>query len=176
MAGEGDAHDGGHTGDGAHGQEAAHSVHEAYAVLLPWFVQALGIIVFYLQTRRFHALPYTAVLFVLGVIMGAIARKDHMTDQLTSSVRMWAGIDYEVLFNVFLPGLLFKDAFEVNFHLFVASWSQLLCLAFPLVLAGTMLTALIGQHIFPYGWTFEQALTFGSILAATDPVSLFPFA
>ncbi|KAL7554241.1 hypothetical protein ACHAWF_017834 [Thalassiosira exigua] len=151
------------------GGEGEHHVHEVYAVLLPWFVQALGVVVFYLLTRRVHALPYTAVLFVLGTIMGA-ASPYTRTDQLTASVRLWTSIDSEVLFCVFLPGLLFKDAFEVNFHLFASSWAQLLCLAFPMVLAGTALTAVVGMYVFPYGWSWRESLTFGSILAATDPV------
>jgi len=40
------------------------------------------------------------------------------------------------------------------------------------VLAGTALTALIGYYIFPYGWSFSLAMTFGSILSATDPVAV----
>ena len=155
-----------------HSEHDEHHVHQVYAVLLPWFVQALGIVVFYLLTRHLQALPYTAVLFVLGLIMGVGGSLGSSDDQLTSSIRMWADIDSHVLFGVFLPGLLFKDAFEVNFHLFMASMSQLLCLAFPMVLAGTALTALVGRYVFPYGWTLAQSLTFGSILAATDPGEL----
>mmetsp|Transcript_21394 Transcript_21394/g.32963 ORF Transcript_21394/g.32963 Transcript_21394/m.32963 type:complete len:604 (+) Transcript_21394:235-2046(+) len=148
-------------------------IHEVHAVLLPWFVQALGVLVFYLLTRKFHALPYTAVLFVMGLFMGRFgASQDHRTDTLTSSIRLWTKIDSEVLFTVFLPGLLFKDALEIDFHLFQASIVQLVFLAFPIVLAGTLLTAVVAMYIFPYNWSFHQCLTFGSILAATDPVAV----
>lgn len=44
--------------------------------------------------------------------------------------------------------------------------------AFPMVLAGTSLTALVAYFIFPYGWSFDLCMTFGSILAATDPVAV----
>lgn len=37
-----------------------------------------------------------------------------------------------------------------------------------MVLAGTALTALVAYYIFPYGWSFNLAMTFGSILSATD--------
>jgi NhaP-type Na+/H+ or K+/H+ antiporter len=154
-------------GEGGEGE-----VEPAYAVLMAWFVQAIGVLVFFILTRYIHALPYTAVLFILGVIMGVGSAKAGFDDQLTKSVGIWTGIDHEVLFAVFLPGLLFKDAFEINFHLFTASFFQLLILAFPMVLAGTMLTACVGLYIFPYGWSFRLALTFGSILAATDPVAV----
>lgn len=44
--------------------------------------------------------------------------------------------------------------------------------AFPMVLAGTVLTALLAFYGFPYGWTFDLAMTFGAILSATDPVAV----
>ena len=50
-------------------------------------------------------------------------------NQLAESVGQWVQIDGHVLLLVFLPGLLFKDAFEVNFHLFRASFWQLLIMA-----------------------------------------------
>jgi len=167
-----------HADDG--GSSSAELEHQeiepAYAVLMPCFVVVVGVVVAYLLTRYVHFIPYTAVLFVIGVVMGvgSVLRpfQDSSLDQLTISIGQWADIDHEVLFLVFLPGLLFKDAFEINFHLFVASFWQLIILAFPMVLAGTMLTALIGYYIFPYGWSWNQCFTFGSILAATDPVAV----
>ena len=38
----------------------------AHAVIFPWFTEALGLVVFFLLSRTFEALPYTAVLFVIG--------------------------------------------------------------------------------------------------------------
>lgn len=161
-----------HNAEGASDAEH-HETHEVYAVLFPWFMQAMGVLVFFILTRRLHGLPYTAVLFVLGLIMGiGASRADSPENQLAESVRQWTQIDYEVLFCVFLPGLLFKDALETNVHLFAASIWQLLVLAFPMVLAGTMLTGCVALYIFPYGWSFYQSLTLGCILAATDPVAV----
>lgn len=147
-------------------------IEPAYAVLFPWFVQAVGIVVYFLLTRYLHFLPYTAVLFLVGTIMGVGAEQSGFHDQLTESIEIWTRINHEVIFLVFLPGLLFKDAFEINFHLFQASSGQLLIMAFPMVLAGTVLTACVGFYVFPYDWSFRLALTFGSILAATDPVAV----
>jgi NhaP-type Na+/H+ or K+/H+ antiporter len=152
--------------------EETEGIEVVYAVLMPWFVQAVGVVVFYILTRHVHAVPYTCVLFVTGTLMGVGAVRTGNSDQLTESISLWTNINAEVLFTVFLPGLLFKDALEINFHLFLASTGQLLLLAFPMVLAGTMLTALTGMYVLPYDWTFHHALTFGSILAATDPVAV----
>ena len=46
-------------------------------------------------------------------------------------------------------------------------------MAFPMVLAGTSLVACFGAYfVFPYGWSFNLAMTFGAILSATDPVAV----
>lgn len=155
-----------------HGEEEEEEIEPAHAVLLPWFVQAAGVVIYFVLTRYFHGIPYTCALFVVGVFMGAGAARTGLNDQLTDSITLWRSINSEVLFTVFLPGLLFKDAIEVNFHLFQASISQLLILAFPMVLAGTLLTACVAMYVFPYDWSFHLALTFGSILSATDPVAV----
>ena len=42
----------------------------------------------------------------------------------------------------------------------------------PQVLAGTVLTAMIGYFILPYGWSWAFCMTFGAILSATDPVAV----
>lgn len=143
-----------------------------YAVLFPWVVQALGVVLYFLLSRGLHAVPYTGCLFILGTIMGAGATHAGLDDQLTQSIMMWTKISHRVLFCTFLPGLLFKDALEINFHLFVASFWQVMYLAFPMVLGGTYLTAMVGVYVFPYNWSLNTALTFGSILAATDPVAV----
>ena len=54
----------------------------------------------------------------------------------------------------------------------MASLPQLLLLAFPLVLVGTGLTALVGYYVIPYDWPWSLAATLGAILASTDPVAV----
>ena len=49
---------------------------------------------------------------------------------------------------------------------------QCLLLACPGVLLGTFLTAAVGKYVLPYGWDWNVAMAFGSILAATDPVAV----
>jgi NhaP-type Na+/H+ or K+/H+ antiporter len=161
------------------GAEDAHpEVHAAHAVLYPSFVLTLSVIVYYFLSRFFHRLPYTAIMFLLGVVMGFVSspelflrqdKNEYMRDTLLA----WQGINSEVLLLVFLPGLIFKDALGQNPYLFAIGSGQLLIFAFPMVLAGTYLTACIGKYVFlRYEWSFSLCLTFGSILAATDPVAV----
>jgi hypothetical protein len=96
-----------------HADEEDHDQHPYYALLLPWFSVAVGIIVFYVQTRHFHLFPYTCVMFLMGLFMGVGAVRSGLDDQLTISIAQWTNIHHETLFVVFLPGLLMKDALEV---------------------------------------------------------------
>lgn len=147
-------------------------VEPSVAVLFPWFAEALGLIVFYLTTRYVLILPYTAWMFILGTFCGAGAIRLGLQDHLSESLLMWDNINSEVLLLIFLPGLVFNDAFGLDVHLFGLSIWQCLTYAFPMVLAGTCLTALVGYYVFPFGWSFNLAMTFGSILSATDPVAV----
>lgn len=144
------------------------------SIVFPWFAQILGVIVFFILTRNkwIGILPFTAVMFVLGVALGIGAARLDNSDRLTTSILQWSSINSEVIFLVFLPGLLFKDSFALNVHLFIVSFWQVMNLAFPMVLAGTALTALIAYYIFPYNWSWNLAMTFGAILSATDPVAV----
>jgi NhaP-type Na+/H+ or K+/H+ antiporter len=144
----------------------------ANAVLFPAWSLTLGVVAFYVLSRYARALPYTAVMFLLGTLMGITVELGDFHDHIGDSIRLWTGINSEVLLLVFLPGLLFRDAMSQNVHLFVYAINQIMIFAFPMVLAGTVLTALVAFYIFPYDWPFNLAMAFGSILSATDPVAV----
>ena len=116
-------------------------------------------------------MPYTAVMFITGALLGFISSLT-LGNAIVESVRLWLGINGEVIILTFLPGLLFLDSYNINVYLFLQSFWQLVVFAVPMVLAGTSLTALIAYYIFPYGWSFDLSMTFGAILAATDPIAV----
>lgn len=149
--------------DTASGSTEHEDIHPAHAVLFAPFSLTLGVVVFYLLTRYMQALPYTAVMFLLGTVMGigvvVVGGKDHISE----SLHLWINIDSEVLLLVFLPGLIYKDAHGLNVHLFRIALPQCLLFAFPMVLAGTAITACIAYYIFPYDWSFDLAMCFGAM-------------
>lgn len=161
-----------HSNESGHEEEGHHGSHPYYAIIFPWFVVATGIFVYYIISRFCHFIPYTAILFLIGTVMGVAITVTDANDQLTQSIRMWENINSELLLLAFLPGLLFKDAYGLDFHLFTKAFVQILIMAFPMVLAGTCLMALVGTYVLPYGWNFNLAMTFGAILSATDPVAV----
>lgn len=154
----------------------------ATTVLFPWTVETLGVIVSFLLTRYEWPVPSAAVMFVIGSVMGigAVSRAPNdddneqtsTMDQLSSSILQWSNISSSVLLLVFLPGLIFRDAIEVNFTLFRKALPQILLLAFPMVLVGTALTAFAAFFVMPYDFHWSLAATLGSILASTDPVAV----
>jgi Sodium/hydrogen exchanger family len=176
LAQDGNTTDAAESEEGEHGEggEEHRGALDPYAVLFPPLIMTFGVMVYYLLSRYLHALPHTAVLFLMGTMigLGVASRQGETQNHIHITAELWDKIDSEVLLLVFLPGLIFKDSLAQNPHLFsIAIW-QLFFFAFPLVLAGTVLTALVAYYIFPYGWSFSLAMTLGSILSATDPVAV----
>eukprot|EP00804_Cyclotella_cryptica_P028004 CCRYP_003873-RA/>CCRYP_003873-RA protein AED:0.08 eAED:0.08 QI:1873/1/0.87/1/0.85/0.75/8/36/800 len=146
-------------------------VESPLVVLFPWFAVFLGVVVYYVLSRYAHGLPYTAVMFITGAMMGYSAL--HAAGNgIVDSTRLWLGINGEIIILAFLPGLLFLDSYNSNVYLFQRAFLQIITFAFPMVLAGTALTACVAYYIFPYGWSFDLSMTFGAILSATDPVAV----
>mmetsp|Transcript_26297 Transcript_26297/g.56470 ORF Transcript_26297/g.56470 Transcript_26297/m.56470 type:complete len:997 (-) Transcript_26297:1437-4427(-) len=166
----------GHNSKEEHNEQSEEEVfmeenREKYALLFPWFAEIIGVFVYYFLSRYAHAIPYTAIMFIIGACIGiSVKRVDY--NAITFSASTWIGIEGEVILLVFLPGLLFLDSYNINVYLFSSSFWQLMTFAFPMVLAGTALTACVGFYIFDYGWSFDLCMTFGAILAATDPVAV----
>lgn len=151
----------------------AGTVEPGVAVLFPFFTVTIGVFVYYVLSRWLTWLPYTAILFSVGTIVSVGSLRSGHENLLKESIMdFWHNIDGELLLLCFLPGLIFKDSFSINVHLFKHAFGQCLVFAFPMVLAGTVLTALVAYYLLPFGWSFNFCMMFGSILSATDPVAV----
>ena len=113
-------------------------------------------------TQRLRV-PYTAALLLVGVALGGlhIVPLPHLTKEL--------------LFALFLPGLLFEAAYHLEVRELRENAWAIGALAVPGVAVAIAVTALVlvagaallGRDI---GWT--TALVFGGVIAATDPVAV----
>src|SRR5450631_890600 len=83
-----------------------------------------------LLARRLKV-PYTVALVVAGLGLGA------------THVIAAPALTQELLYSVFLPGLLFEAAFHMDFELVRGMKLALTALAIPGLVAGMLLTALI---------------------------------
>ena len=144
-----------------------------YALLFPWLVQTCSIFIYYLITRYFKILPYTATVFIYGMVLGFFTESPTTTNSIAYSSEVWLGIDGYVVLLIFLPGLIYNDAHTINVHLFFQAFWQLIIFAFPMVVGGTFLTALVAEYIIRYeGWSWTLCVVFGAILSGTDPIAV----
>ncbi|EPR41169.1 Na+/H+ antiporter [Desulfovibrio sp. X2] len=134
---------------------------ETEAVFILLFVVATAVAI---AVQRW-TIPYTAALMAAGLVLGFLQLfpAPHLTKAL--------------LFNAFLPGLLFEAAFYIEFRQFWRNRLAIASLALPGLAAAIALTTLVlprvagGLH-FVEGFTWQHALVFGAIISATDPVAV----
>jgi NhaP-type Na+/H+ and K+/H+ antiporters len=110
-------------------------------------------------------IPFTIALVLTGLAIG------------TAGVVTLPHLTKELLFSLFLPGLLFEAAYHLHYRELRASGWTIGILAVPGVVAAVLLTALLltGASRMVPGVTavsWPTALVFGAVIAATDPVAV----
>lgn len=136
------------------------------AAVLLLFVVASAVAVL---ARRL-SIPYTVALVLAGLALGAL--------QLVQA----PALTRDMLFLVFLPGLVFEAAFHIRFDDLWRDRAAVLGLAIPGVILTIGATALLlvsaskGMQLLPNGpaldMGWELALLFGAAVAATDPIAV----
>lgn len=134
---------------------------ETETIIILLFVVASVVAVI---ARKLHT-PYTVALVLVGLGLGTLQWLH--APQLTQ----------DVLFLVFLPGLIFEAAFHVDFEDLWRDRVAVIGLAIPGVIASIGITAALIvyasneiHHLPAINWTL--ALVFGAAVAATDPISV----
>jgi len=117
-----------------------------------------------IAVRQVH-MPYTVALVLAGLTLGIL--KIFTPPPLTK----------ELLFSVFLPGLLFEAAFHIKFREFWRNRLAITSLAVPGVAAAVVLTSIILTPVvntlhLEQHFTWQYALVFGALIAATDPIAV----
>jgi Na+:H+ antiporter len=117
-----------------------------------------------IAARRLR-IPYTVALVLAGLLLGSL----HVFEA--------PNLTKDLLFAVFLPGLLFEAAFHVESAEFWRNRLAIIALAVPGVVAAIALTTVILAPVadrlhFVSGFTWRHALVFGAIIAATDPIAV----
>jgi CPA1 family monovalent cation:H+ antiporter len=117
-----------------------------------------------LVARRLRV-PYSVALVVAGVALGS-------TNVVTPPM-----LTKELLFTVFLPGLLFEAAFHLELEEFWRNRVTIFSLALPgvvlatLVTLGVMVPALHWIGVDP-SFSWGAALVFATLISATDPIAV----
>jgi monovalent cation:H+ antiporter, CPA1 family len=116
-------------------------------------------------TARLAKIPYTAVLVIAGIALGAL----HLVEP--------PRLTHELLFGIILPGLLFEAAFNIDAAIFLRNKMAISALAIPgvvvaIALAGAGTALAISSLTSEHGFTLEEGLVFGALVAATDPIAV----
>jgi len=108
-------------------------------------------------TRRFKV-PYSVGLVFTGIILALFP--------------LFSGLPFtkELIFNVFLPPLVFEAAIQISWKKLRKDFVLILILATLGVCLSAAVTALGMRYLADWAWI--SALLFGALIAATDPVSV----
>ena len=157
----------------------------AYSICFVFFSLIMGAMLAFCQSRMYigkYLPPYTVSLFLIGIglSMGAenLIVVHGNTDTLMLSFDLISRLDSSVIIYAFLPALLFGEAMQLNFYQAKRAFGVAWFLAFPGAVAAAYI---LGQFLYScrdffaaFGspWSFKLAFIAGSILSATDPVSV----
>jgi NhaP-type Na+/H+ or K+/H+ antiporter len=172
--------------EGAHGADhGEHGIQTVSMVFFVFFSLLIGAIV--RQYLAWLPVPYTVILLVFGLVLGALAEYWFSDNELiVSFVDKASEMDPHLLLHIFLPPLLFESAFSIDFHIFRKTGWKVALLAIPGLLMNTFMMAWVSSYIFGrwddddysdqhgirYKWEFPEHLLLGGILSATDPVAV----
>ena len=131
---------------------------------LIWLLLAASIIAILAARLR---IPYTVSL-VLGGLLLATLHVPILPALLVSHRPGW--LTPEVILIVFLPALVFEGSVKIDMRHLVRDFAPLLLLATVGVLIATSVTGFLVHGVM--GLPLVVALLFGSIISATDPISV----
>jgi CPA1 family monovalent cation:H+ antiporter len=110
-------------------------------------------------------LPYTVGLVVVGLILSGLARNIPALEIINTFK-----LSEELILFIFVPPLIFESALNLDSRLLLRNLSPVLVLAAPGLLISTAIVGLVLAWLTPL--SLGQALLFGSLISATDPVAV----
>jgi CPA1 family monovalent cation:H+ antiporter len=137
-----------------------------------WLEGLLGTLILSLLVAiatRWVKLPYTIALVIVGLVLGWLG------ESLFAGLEPGGGLlSAELILFILLPPLLFEGSSAMHIEKLRQNWKTISLLAIPGVLLNTLV---IGLICWRFVWWGEDngmlyGLLVGSILAATDPVSV----
>ncbi|MEL6440805.1 MAG: sodium:proton antiporter [Cyanobacteria bacterium J06621_8] len=109
--------------------------------------------------------PYTIGLVIIGLILGTLANQIPALEVINTFK-----LSEELILFIFVPPLIFESALNMDSRLLVRNLAPVLVLAVPGLLISTAIVGTILAWLTPLSWW--QALLFGSLISATDPVAV----
>ncbi len=109
--------------------------------------------------------PYTIALVVVGLVVGSL--------NIVEPPRLTK----ELLFSLFLPGLIFEAAYNIHIVELRRAWRTVAALAGPGVIVAIVLTGLATSWALQNlaglpGFSWRSGLVFAALVSATDPIAV----
>jgi Na+:H+ antiporter len=132
---------------------------------LVWLLIVASIIAVVANRLR---IPYTVALVIGGLALGSLHRLSFLEIFTQGQRPNW--LTPNVVLILFLPPLLFEGSIKIHFQILRKNLAPILLLANAGVLVATFITGFAVHWAF--GLPLMLALLFGSIISATDPISV----
>ncbi|CAD8062241.1 unnamed protein product [Paramecium primaurelia] len=132
----------------------------------------LGIGSFMKEINKKLKIPFSPMLFVLGLFFGFYWDSLGLIGQ---SCKKISEIEPIGVLLIFLPTLIYESGYNFDWHLFKRLFAQTAILAFPCVIILSTLLQLSVKVLLNYGddyFTWESAFMFGAMLSCTDTVAV----
>ena len=109
--------------------------------------------------------PYTVGLVIVGLVLSFLARNIEALAVINTF-----RLSEELILFIFVPPLIFESALNMDSRILLRNLSPVLVLAAPGLLISTAIVGTILAWLTPL--SLGQALLFGSLISATDPVAV----
>ena len=109
--------------------------------------------------------PYTVGLVIVGLILSFLARNIEALAVINTF-----RLSEEIILFIFVPPLIFESALNMDSRILLRTLAPVLVLAAPGLLISTAIVGTILAWLTPL--SLGQALLFGSLISATDPVAV----
>ena len=109
--------------------------------------------------------PYTVGLVIVGLILSGLASQIEALEIVNTFE-----LSEELILFIFVPPLIFESAINMDSRLLLRNLAPVLMLAAPGLLISTAIVGSLLAWLTPL--SFGQALLFGSLISATDPVAV----
>lgn len=136
--------------------------HQFVAITLFFAFFLLMTSIAYQVTRKFSFMPYTVLLLILGLIVQFVSN--------IFTIHVNVGLSHDVIYYLLLPILLFESAYHIKLHQFRLQFKTISFFATFGLLVSVFVVAMLLTVLA--GFSFRDALLFGAIISATDPIAV----